>query len=237
MKLLDKKLLLLGIFCGVFLSVTSLHLCANCQLLFEIIASEGMSFSAYQSDDINFEPHEFPEFNHEVGVNTCLYRTYNWLGIGLCLGCIYNLCGASSVYIDNPTLKYMFHWLKLPLLVSFAVIRNSSVMHFEIGMYGSFFLAGEKIWKDTESGVDDTVKLNRSSIDDDYGVCAQVFVDMGLIDLKHSDIEIAGGLGLTVEKSLVDICKETSAEMNSFKLGICLTLSLLCNPQHMLKRD
>jgi hypothetical protein len=235
MKLLERKLSLMGILCGVFLSVATLHLYANCQVMFEIIAGEGISFTDYQSDDIDFEPHEFPEFNHEIGVNTFLFRTYNCIGIGLCLGCIYNLYGASSAYIDNPTLKYMLHWLKLPLLVSFSVIRNSSVMHFDIGMYGSFFLVGEKIWRDTQSGIDVTTKLTRRSIYDDCGVRAQVFIDMGLISLKNGEAEIAGGLGLTAEKSLLDICKETSVEMNSFRLGVCLALSLLRNPQYLRK--
>ena len=234
-KLLGRRYLTMTILCSFHLLVLSQPLCADRLLLFEIIASEGMSWTCYQSDYIKFEPHEFPEFNHEIGVNSYLYKTLNWFGIGGCLGCIYNLNGASSVYIDDPTLKFMLHWLKFPMLLSFAAIRNSSVMHFDIGIYGSLFLVGERTWKDIDSGIDEIVRLTNKSISHDFGIRAQLFIDMALFGIRNTHVELGGGLGFIVEKSLIDISKESTVKMNSYRFGICITMPILGNPNKVLE--
>lgn len=192
---------MVSIVCSFHLLVSIQPLCADRQVLFELVASEGISLTEYHSDSLNLEPHEFPEFNHEIGMNFYMDQTFNWFGIGGCFGLIYNLNGAFSV------------------------------MHFDIGVYGSFFLVGEKYWKDHDSGIDETVKPTNQNISHDVGIRARLFIDIALFRLKKAAVELGGGLGFVVEKSIMDISKESSEEMNSFRVGACITVPILLHSQ------
>jgi hypothetical protein len=227
MKLSAGRYLIVAALCSFPLLLPSRPLYADGQVLFEAVAGEGLSCTGYQGDKLKLEPHEFLEFNHEIGVNAYAYKRYNRLGLGGCLGFIYNLNGASAVCMENPSFKLMFHWLKVPVLLSLAVIRDSSVMHFDMGLYGSFFLTGAKIWNDRDSGVNEVSRLTNTSISHDVGIRAQLFMDMAFFELKGTPVELGGGLGFVVEKSLIDIAKEPSEVMNSFRVGACVTVLIL----------
>ena len=57
------------------------------------------------------------------------------------------------------------------LWIGFGSLLSLAVMHLDLGLCGSLFLPGQKLWKDEGSGVEETTRLpaRRVSAPADYG--------------------------------------------------------------------
>ncbi len=196
------------------------------RFLIEFVAGEGLSYNSYSYRDLSLEAREFPEFTHELGADFYLYALFDWFGLGGGLGILYNLNGASSEYTDDPTIKYMFHWIKVPLLLSLSLNRGTAIAHLDGGVYTSLFLAGNREWENEERHESRTGTLSAADISPDFGVRIQFCMDMEMLSLNEEKTAVGLGMGIFLEKSLTDITKEHDEEFYAFRLGILGIISL-----------
>jgi hypothetical protein len=216
--------------CILFISLLFSHaVCAladtDSRFLIEITAGEGLSYNSYNYYDLTLEPREFPEFTHELGVYSYFYMLFDWFGLGIGAGLVYNLTGASSAYMEDPTIKYMFHWIKVPLLISLSVNRGTALMYLDTGIYTSLFLTGNRIWEGDPPYGNRSKTLTINDISTDFGIRIQFCVDMRVFYMKENENSTGLGMGLFLEKSLVDIMKDENESFSAFRIGIFAVVS------------
>ncbi len=171
---------------------------ADTRYLIEFLAGEGFSFNEYRYRDLSLEAREFPEFTHELGLNAYLYMVFGWFGLGAGAGIQYNLNGASSEYQDDPTIKYIFYWIKIPLFLSLSLNRGTAMAHLDGGVYASFFLAGRREWEDEGHGENRSGSLSGSDVSPDFGARFQFCMDMETAAPGKGKSASALGLGLGI---------------------------------------